>query len=123
LCRAALFLLQAGKETIVEKLNKNRQRRSASWLTVWPITGIFAPAIEYFFCNLFWEVKIHSDDRNLSRFQTILPELNFNLSRFARNFLARNSICRFNFRRMKQKAYAAAGVDIDLGNRVKASQI
>jgi hypothetical protein len=27
---------------------------------------------------------------------------------FARNFLARASISRFNFRRMKQKAYAAA---------------
>jgi hypothetical protein len=38
-----------------------------------------------------------------------------------RNFLARTSVLRFNFRRMKQKAYAAAGVDIDLGNKVKAT--
>jgi phosphoribosylformylglycinamidine cyclo-ligase len=38
-----------------------------------------------------------------------------------RNFLAPRAICRFNFRRMKQKAYAAAGVDIDLGNKVKAT--
>src|ERR1039458_833848 len=37
-----------------------------------------------------------------------------------RNFLARTSFCGFNFHRMKQKAYAAAGVDIDLGNQVKA---
>jgi phosphoribosylformylglycinamidine cyclo-ligase len=38
------------------------------------------------------------------------------------NFLARNLISRFNLRHMKkQKAYAAAGVDIDLGNRVKAT--
>jgi phosphoribosylformylglycinamidine cyclo-ligase len=37
------------------------------------------------------------------------------------NFLARPRISRFNFRRMKQKAYAAAGVDIDLGNKVKAT--
>ena len=37
------------------------------------------------------------------------------------NFLAHNRISRFNLRRMKQKAYAAAGVDIDLGNRVKAT--
>src|SRR5258706_375732 len=37
------------------------------------------------------------------------------------NFLAHISISRFTFRRMKQKAYAAAGVDIDLGNRVKAT--
>jgi phosphoribosylformylglycinamidine cyclo-ligase len=28
---------------------------------------------------------------------------------------------RFNLRRMKQKAYAAAGVDIDLGNKVKST--
>jgi hypothetical protein len=33
-----------------------------------------------------------------------------------RNFLAPRAICRFNFRRMKQKAYAAAGVDIDLAD-------
>jgi len=39
----------------------------------------------------------------------------------ARNFLARPAVSRFNLRRMKQKAYAAAGVDIDLGNRVKAT--
>ncbi len=39
----------------------------------------------------------------------------------ARNFLAPAAFCRFNLRRMKQKAYAAAGVDIDLGNRVKAT--
>jgi phosphoribosylformylglycinamidine cyclo-ligase len=40
----------------------------------------------------------------------------------ARNFLARRRISRFNFRHMKkQKAYAAAGVDIDLGNKVKAT--
>jgi phosphoribosylformylglycinamidine cyclo-ligase len=38
-----------------------------------------------------------------------------------RNFLARTAFYRFTFRRMKQKAYAAAGVDIDLGNRVKAT--
>jgi phosphoribosylformylglycinamidine cyclo-ligase len=37
------------------------------------------------------------------------------------NFLARPPISRFNLRRMKQKAYAAAGVDIDLGNKVKAT--
>ena len=37
------------------------------------------------------------------------------------NFLARAVISRFNLRRMKQKAYAAAGVDIDLGNKVKAT--
>src|SRR3984885_4682430 len=39
----------------------------------------------------------------------------------APNFLARKRFYRFNFLRMKQKAYAAAGVDIDLGNRVKAT--
>ena len=39
----------------------------------------------------------------------------------ARNFLARLAFCRFNLRRMKQKAYAAAGVDIELGNRVKST--
>src|SRR5437763_204435 len=39
----------------------------------------------------------------------------------ARNFLARRFPSRFNLRRMKQKAYAAAGVDIDLGNKVKAT--
>ena len=38
-----------------------------------------------------------------------------------RNFLARFAVSRFNLRRMKQKAYAAAGVDIDLGNKVKAT--
>jgi len=39
-----------------------------------------------------------------------------------RNFLARKRISRFNLRHMKkQKAYAAAGVDIDLGNKVKAT--
>jgi phosphoribosylformylglycinamidine cyclo-ligase len=38
-----------------------------------------------------------------------------------RNFLARAAFYSFTFRRMKQKAYAAAGVDIDLGNRVKAT--
>jgi phosphoribosylformylglycinamidine cyclo-ligase len=37
------------------------------------------------------------------------------------NFLARAGISRFNFRCMKQKAYVAAGVDIDLGNKVKAT--
>ena len=37
------------------------------------------------------------------------------------NFLARSPVSRFNLRRMKQKAYAAAGVDIDLGNKVKAT--
>jgi phosphoribosylformylglycinamidine cyclo-ligase len=36
-------------------------------------------------------------------------------------FLARTAFYSFTFRRMKQKAYAAAGVDIDLGNRVKAT--
>jgi phosphoribosylformylglycinamidine cyclo-ligase len=35
--------------------------------------------------------------------------------------LARSAFYRFNFRRMKQKAYARAGVDIDLGNKVKAT--
>jgi phosphoribosylformylglycinamidine cyclo-ligase len=35
--------------------------------------------------------------------------------------LARTAFYSFTFRRMKQKAYAAAGVDIDLGNRVKAT--
>jgi phosphoribosylformylglycinamidine cyclo-ligase len=38
-----------------------------------------------------------------------------------RNFLARTAFYSFTFRRMKQKAYAAAGVDIDLGNKVKAT--
>jgi phosphoribosylformylglycinamidine cyclo-ligase len=39
-----------------------------------------------------------------------------------RNFLARHPVFRFNPRHMKkQKAYAAAGVDIDLGNKVKAT--
>jgi phosphoribosylformylglycinamidine cyclo-ligase len=39
-----------------------------------------------------------------------------------RNFLARHRVSRFNLRHMKkQKAYAAAGVDIDLGNKVKAT--
>jgi phosphoribosylformylglycinamidine cyclo-ligase len=39
-----------------------------------------------------------------------------------RNFLARPAVSRFNPRHMKkQKAYAAAGVDIDLGNKVKAT--
>src|ERR1035437_4558253 len=38
-----------------------------------------------------------------------------------RNFLARFAVSRFNLRRMKQKAYAAAGVDIDLGSKVKAT--
>ena len=41
--------------------------------------------------------------------------------RLPRNFLARTAFYSFTFRRMKQKAYAAAGVDIDLGNRVKAT--
>jgi phosphoribosylformylglycinamidine cyclo-ligase len=35
--------------------------------------------------------------------------------------LAPAAACRFTLRRMKQKAYARAGVDIDLGNRVKAT--
>jgi phosphoribosylformylglycinamidine cyclo-ligase len=39
----------------------------------------------------------------------------------AKFFLAFPPVCRFNFGRMKQKAYAAAGVDIDLGNKVKAT--
>src|SRR5437660_6598676 len=38
-----------------------------------------------------------------------------------RNFLARPAGSRFTSRRMKQKAYARAGVDIDLGNRVKST--
>ena len=38
-----------------------------------------------------------------------------------RNFLARKPVSRFNLCRMKLKAYAAAGVDIDLGNKVKAT--
>jgi phosphoribosylformylglycinamidine cyclo-ligase len=41
--------------------------------------------------------------------------------RWKGNFLARALISRFNLRRIKQKAYAAAGVDIDLGNKVKAT--
>jgi len=36
-------------------------------------------------------------------------------------FLARHINCLFNSSRMKQKAYAAAGVDIDLGNKVKST--
>lgn len=39
----------------------------------------------------------------------------------ARNLLAHSAFYRSNFRRMKRKAYAAAGVDIDLGNKVKAT--
>jgi phosphoribosylformylglycinamidine cyclo-ligase len=35
--------------------------------------------------------------------------------------LAHPADCRFTLRRMKQKAYARAGVDIDLGNKVKAT--
>jgi len=38
-----------------------------------------------------------------------------------RNFLARPVCSRFTSRRMKQKAYARAGVDIDLGNKVKST--
>ena len=38
-----------------------------------------------------------------------------------RNFLARPAGSRFTSRRMKQKAYARAGVDIDLGNKVKST--
>jgi phosphoribosylformylglycinamidine cyclo-ligase len=38
-----------------------------------------------------------------------------------RNFLARPASSRFTSRRMKQKAYARAGVDIDLGNKVKST--
>jgi len=38
-----------------------------------------------------------------------------------RNFLARTGRSRFTLRRMKQKAYARAGVDIDLGNKVKST--
>lgn len=38
-----------------------------------------------------------------------------------RNFLARVAGSRFTSRRMKQKAYARAGVDIDLGNKVKST--
>jgi phosphoribosylformylglycinamidine cyclo-ligase len=38
-----------------------------------------------------------------------------------KNFIARSPDSRFNSRRMKQKAYAAAGVDIDLGNKVKST--
>lgn len=40
---------------------------------------------------------------------------------FATFFLATPPDSRFTPRRMKQKAYAAAGVDIDLGNKVKAT--
>ena len=36
-------------------------------------------------------------------------------------FIAPSIVCRFNSRRMKHKAYAAAGVDIDLGNKVKST--
>src|SRR5215831_10193347 len=35
--------------------------------------------------------------------------------------LASRGVCRFTHRRMTQKAYARAGVDIDLGNRVKST--
>jgi len=45
----------------------------------------------------------------------------FTLSRPAPKFLARPANSRFNGCHMKQKAYAAAGVDIDLGNRVKST--
>src|SRR5437660_9817355 len=38
-----------------------------------------------------------------------------------RNFLARPAGSRFTSRRMKQKAYARAGVEIDLGNKVKST--
>ena len=62
---------------------------------------------------------------------SLLTELRFFLARnyvspkperfvAARNFLARNSFCGFNFQ-VKPKAYAQAGVDIDLGNRVKST--
>jgi phosphoribosylformylglycinamidine cyclo-ligase len=44
----------------------------------------------------------------------------FFFASFPRNFLARLSFCGFNLL-VKQKAYAAAGVDIDLGNRVKST--
>jgi phosphoribosylformylglycinamidine cyclo-ligase len=40
---------------------------------------------------------------------------------FALNFLARPVSSRFTSRRMKQKAYARAGVDVDLGNKVKST--
>ena len=48
---------------------------------------------------------------------------NAKIGRFtALNFLARPFVSGFNLRHMKkQKAYAAAGVDIDLGNKVKAT--
>ena len=57
------------------------------------------------------------------KLKLILAGITFFISAIAvaRNFLARNAFYRFTFRRMKQKAYAAAGVDIDLGNRVKAT--
>jgi phosphoribosylformylglycinamidine cyclo-ligase len=44
----------------------------------------------------------------------------FFFASFPRNFLARLSFCGFNLL-VKQKAYARAGVDIDLGNRVKST--
>ena len=50
-----------------------------------------------------------------------IVEINFQIRTSPRNLLARTAGKRFNFRRMKQKAYAAAGVDIDLGNKVKAT--
>ena len=42
-------------------------------------------------------------------------------SKKVRNLLARAGGSRFTSRRMKQKAYARAGVDIDLGNKVKST--
>jgi len=47
--------------------------------------------------------------------------VNFVETSVARNFLARKSFYGFNFHGMKQKAYARAGVDIDLGNRLKGT--
>ena len=57
------------------------------------------------------------------KLKLILDAIKFFISAIAvaRNFLARFAVSRFNLRRMKQKAYAAAGVDIDLGNKVKAT--
>ncbi len=57
------------------------------------------------------------------KLKLILAAIKFLLAAItiARNFLARAAFYSFTFRRMKQKAYAAAGVDIDLGNRVKAT--
>jgi phosphoribosylformylglycinamidine cyclo-ligase len=61
--------------------------------------------------NWWWKLKL------------ILDAIKILISAIAvvRNFLARHAFYSFTFHRMKQKAYARAGVDIDLGNKVKAT--